>query len=451
MKLKSALLEETSQTRPPLTLIMDLKQCLKKLECHFTWDLEYSTNALQDLLSNLNDVDQETCTWPVHYYNLLGYIHQALGSSTEALMNLDKAESVIQEQGTEEAGVRLQVNKANLAWVYFHLGEMEKSKEYLEEVERLQQMHPAPPGCTLHPEVSGEKGWTLVKFDLSKKCQAIDYFKMALKAQPDRKEWHKGLARVMNMEFAQSQFTPEQIVEQLKIAHEKDPNSLFLHAHYLLKLSDQKKVSSENTEREMQDLLERTLETGNLEGLHIILRYYSKEISYDKAVQIAERVQEKFPSSVLASKLLANSYKWKVYNMEGSEEKEIFARKAIELYEEAVRHNPHSFKVKIALASMHEYAHNMNRSDEIYQQLLSEINDLSPERQQHIYYNYAFHLFVCRQYEESIKYNMKVAKIPSDSVDKQKSIKILQKTVRKGTSRHCEEILLILERIHISD
>ncbi|KAK9959769.1 hypothetical protein ABG768_009870 [Culter alburnus] len=399
----------------------------------------------------MENVDQETCTWLVHYYNLLGYIHQALGSSTEALMNLDKAESVIQDQGTEEAEVRLQVNKANLAWVYFHLGEMEKSKEYLEEVERLQGMHPAPPGCTLHPEVSGEKGWTLMKFDLSKKRQAIDYFKMALKAQPDRKEWHKGLAMVMSKHCVQFKFTPEQIVEQLKIAHEKDPNSLLLHARYLLKLSDQENVSSKNIEREMQDLLERTLETGNLEGLHIILRYYRKEIYFDKALQIAERVQEKFPTSVKASKLLAECYKWKVYKMEGSEEKEIFARKAIKLYEEAVRHNPYSYKVKIALASMYRYAHNRKRSDEIYQQLLSEIKDLSPERQQHIYYNYAFHLLDCRQYDESIKYNMKVAKIPSDSVDKQKSMKILQKTVRKGRSRHCEEILHILERNNISD
>ncbi|XP_067223101.1 interferon-induced protein with tetratricopeptide repeats 1-like [Chanodichthys erythropterus] len=428
-----------------------LKSNLERLECHFTWDLGQHRNELLKMKRKMEDVDQETCTWPVHYYNLLGYIHQALGSSTEALMNLDKAESVIQEQGTEEPEVRLQVNKANLAWVYFHLGEMEKSKEYLEEVGRLQGMHPAPPGCTLHPEVSGEKGWTLMKFDLSKKFQAIDYFKMALKAQPDRKEWHKGLAAVMSKHCVDFKFTPEQIVEQLKIAHEKDPNSLLLHARYLLKLSDQENVSSENIEREMQDLLERTLETENLEGLHIILRYYRKEISFDKALQIAERVQEKFPSSVLASKVLAECYKWKVYKMEGSEEKEIFARKAIKLYEEAAKHNPYSYKVKIALASMYRYVNNMNRSDEIYQQLLSEIKDLSPERQQHIYYNYAFHLLNCRQYDESIQYHMKVAKIPSDSVDKQKSMKILQKIVRKGRSRYCEEILHILERNNIYD
>ncbi|XP_048047152.1 interferon-induced protein with tetratricopeptide repeats 1-like isoform X2 [Megalobrama amblycephala] len=428
-----------------------LKSNLERLECHFTWDLGQNRYELLKMKRNMEDVDEETCTWPVHYYNLLGYIHQALGSSTEALINLDKAESVIQDQGTEEAGVQLQVNKANLAWVYFHLGEMEKSKEYLEEVERLQGMHPAPPGCTLHPEVSGEKGWTLMKFDLSTKCQAIDYFKMALKAQPDRKEWSKGLATVMSKHCVQFKFTPEQIVEQLKIAHEKDLNSLFLHARYLLKLSDQENVSSKNIEREMQDLLERTLETGNLEGLHFILRYYRKEISFDKAVQIAERVQEKFPSSVQASKLLAECYKWMVYKIEDSEEREIFARKAIKLFEEAVRYNSYSYKSKIALASMYRYAHNRKRSDEIYQQLLSEMKDLSPDRQQHIYYNYAFHLLDCRQYDESIEYHMKVAKIPSDSVDKQKSMKILQKTVRKGKSRHCEEILHILERNNISD
>ncbi len=32
---------------------------------------------------------------------------------------------------TEEAGVRLQVNKANLAWVYFFMGEMDESKNTL--------------------------------------------------------------------------------------------------------------------------------------------------------------------------------------------------------------------------------------------------------------------------------------------------------------------------------
>ncbi len=105
-----------------------LEHHLQKLECHFTWDLGSSKNELKVLLSNLNDVNQERCTWLIHYYNLMGYIQQTLGSNTEALMNLHKAESVMQELGPEEAGLRLQVNKANLAWVYFLMGEMDESK-----------------------------------------------------------------------------------------------------------------------------------------------------------------------------------------------------------------------------------------------------------------------------------------------------------------------------------
>ncbi|KAK2878830.1 hypothetical protein Q8A67_019621 [Cirrhinus molitorella] len=175
-----------------------LKQHLQKLECHFTWDLGRYRNELQGLRMNIQDILEQGCNRLVHHYNLLSYIQQTPGSDTEALDYLKKAESVMQEQGTEEAAVRLQVNKANLAWVYFLMGDMDKSKAYLEGVKRLQRMHPAPPKCTLHPEVSAEKGWTLMKFNKAKKYQAIDYFKMALKAEPERTEWHNGLAIAMS-------------------------------------------------------------------------------------------------------------------------------------------------------------------------------------------------------------------------------------------------------------
>ncbi|XP_056114777.1 interferon-induced protein with tetratricopeptide repeats 2-like [Rhinichthys klamathensis goyatoka] len=417
-----------------------LKRRLERLECHFTWHLECSTNELQDFLSKLNYMDQETCTWPVHYYNLLGYTHQTLGSNTEAVKHLHKAESVIQEQGT---GVQLQVNKANLAWVYFHLGEMDKSKGYLEEVERLQRMHPAPPECTLHPEVSGEKAWTLVKFNKSKKREAIDYFKMALNAEPDRKEWHKGLAIAMNIEFVPPEFTLDEIVEQLKIAHEKEPNSLFFHSHYLLKLCKQTNVS---IEMDMQGLLERTLETGNLECLQVILRYYREQDSLDKSIRVAETAHEKFPSSVKALKQLADSYKWKIYSMEDSEERETLARKSIKLFEEDLRYYPHSYKVKINLASLHCYTHEFEKADEIYKNLLSEENYLSPHRQQHLFYSYGQHLNHNRsQSRESVSFYMKAAEIPVMTECKQKSIKVLTNIMKRGKNPRCMEIVHFLE------
>uniref|UniRef100_A0A673KX88 Uncharacterized protein n=1 Tax=Sinocyclocheilus rhinocerous TaxID=307959 RepID=A0A673KX88_9TELE len=372
---------------------------LYKLECHFTWDLGQYRNELQGLRRNMQEVEQQACIRLIHHYNLLGYIQQSLGFNTEALKYLHKAESVMQEQGTEEAGVRLQVNKANLAWVYFLMGEMDKSKGYLEEVERLQRMHPAPPGCALHPEVSGEKGWTLVKFNKSKKRQAIDYFKEAEEAEPERKEWHKGLAIAMSRA---SEFRTKQFVQR------------------------------EDNERQMQDLLEKTLETGDLECLGTIFRYFGT-ISVDKAIEAAERAREKFPTSNRVLKYLANCYKWKVFNMkEDKMERKTLAMKSTKLFEEVVRHYPDSLREKVALASMHKYAGNSEKANKIYKQLLSEIDDFPPHSQQYIYYSYACYLYNCRRLEDSINFHMKVAEIPGDSDDKQKSIKILKKTGMNG-------------------
>ncbi len=56
---------------------------------------------------------------------------------------------------------------------------------------------------------------------------------MALKAEPERKEWHKGLAKAMSKGYRKSEFTPElnaEILEQLKKAIVIDPNDLFLQS-----------------------------------------------------------------------------------------------------------------------------------------------------------------------------------------------------------------------------
>ncbi|XP_073683524.1 interferon-induced protein with tetratricopeptide repeats 1-like [Garra rufa] len=421
---------------------MDLKQHLQKLECHFTWNLDCSKNELKVLLRVLEDVDQKTCTWILHYYNLLGYIQHALGSNTEALKNLHEAESVMQEKETEESGVRLQVNKANLAWIYFLMRDMDKSKEYLEEVKRLQRMHPAPPGCTLHPEVSGEKGWTLLKFNKYKKHQATYFcFKMALAAEPERKEWHKGLAIAMSKAYGHQNCSPEQkeeIQKQLKIVHENEPDHLLLHALYLLYLP------SDDTESEMQGLLEKTLETGDLECLGIILRYF-RTISVDKAIREAERAREKFPNSSRVLKHLANCNKREVYKIkEDTVERRRLAKKSCKLFEEVVSHYPDSLGEKVALASMHHYANNNERANEIYQQLVSDIDDFPPHSQQYIYYSYAHFLHHSGK-PGSIKFHIKVVKIPVNTPDRRNSIQVLENLVREGKSPLCEEILDVLK------
>ncbi len=396
----------------------------------------------------MQDVEQQASIRLIHYYNLLGYIQQTLGSNTEALMYLRKAESVMQKQGTEEAGVWLQVNKANLAWVCFLMGKMEESKKYLEEVERLQQMHPAPPGCALHPEVSGEKGWTLVKFNKSKKRQAIDYFKMALKAEPERKDWHKGLAIAMSMAYIKSEFTQQleaEILQHVKTAAEMDPNDLFLQSLYILKRFE---VQAEKNDKEVQSLVERSINTGNVEGLGYILEYF-KKISIERAIQEGQRVQEKFPTSPKVLRDLSNLYKCKLFAMKkNSQEREILTQTCIKLFEKFVKHYPDCVRGWLALASMHRYAHNTKRANEIYQQLLSETDDLPPHTQQFLYYSYACHLHQIRQSrDKSINFLMKAAEIQNISEDKQKSIMILEQTVKNGINSRCEEISQFLKRV----
>ncbi|KAL2083343.1 hypothetical protein ACEWY4_021116 [Coilia grayii] len=114
----------------------------------------------------------------VHVYNDLGYVLHAQGFTDEAVAFLKEGETFIKKQEEQEECVLL-VNQANMAWVYFHQGEL-KSQACLEEVGRLQQAFPTPEGSQMHPQLSAQKGWTLLKFDNSHKRRAIECFKMAL-------------------------------------------------------------------------------------------------------------------------------------------------------------------------------------------------------------------------------------------------------------------------------
>ncbi|TRY77540.1 hypothetical protein DNTS_001959 [Danionella cerebrum] len=414
------------QTRPLLFTGMDysLRSKLEKLESHFTWNLGSYKNELQKLKRKMETEHQS-----VHFYNLLGFIQDSLGFHEEALMSLQKAGSVIQEKEPRE--VQLQVNKANLAWVYFHLGDLEKVKEYVEEVERLWGIHPAPPGCSLHPEVCGEKGWTLVRFSKEKKQEAITFFKMALKAEPNRKEWHKGLALAMSKAFLWSELTQElkdRILVQVKRAAEFDPNDLLLQCLYVLKKSE---IQKENTEEEMQTLLQKAISTGNLTGLCYIIEYF-RRISIDRAIQEAQRVWEKFPTPEV-NKRLAIIHKHKVFIMRESLKRRQEAMKTIEFYKEFVKAYPEDLGGWVTLANLHCYTHNVERATEIYQELLSKEQDFPPHDKQYLYRKYANHLrFNEKSEARSIDFLMKAAEINALSEEREKSIRVLESILLKG-------------------
>ncbi|XP_062376311.1 interferon-induced protein with tetratricopeptide repeats 1-like [Sardina pilchardus] len=154
---------------------------MKNMECHFNWQLDCSRSRLENVHQDLQDRLHTGCTWMCQLKNLLGYVLHSLGSSAEALTCLREAEKMIKEQKRDaERHCLLLVNQANLAWVHYLRGELEESQAYLKEVTRLQEAFPAPPGCQIHPELSGQKGWSLLKFERSHKKAAIECFEIAL-------------------------------------------------------------------------------------------------------------------------------------------------------------------------------------------------------------------------------------------------------------------------------
>lgn len=165
---------------------------LEALQCHFNWNLDCSRSTLFRLKYNLEDIGtEEGYSWLGHIYNLQGFIHYELGFSEDALRFFSRAtEAFRQMRNTvSDEGPWLVVNYGNLAWLHNQQGEQVQSQNYLSKINALMNEYPSPSQDELHPEISAEKAWTLMKFNKEKKLLAIDYFQRAI-----RTWWHGGPA-----------------------------------------------------------------------------------------------------------------------------------------------------------------------------------------------------------------------------------------------------------------
>ncbi|XP_048126098.1 interferon-induced protein with tetratricopeptide repeats 2-like [Alosa alosa] len=427
----------------------DLQDNLKNMECHFNWQLDSSPSTLENLHQDLKDRLQTGCTWKCQLHNLLGYVLHAQGSRDEALTHLKKAEKMIKEQRDEEKDCLLLVNQANLAWVHYSRGELKESRAYLEEVTRLQEALPASPGSQIHPELSGQKGWSLLKFERSKKQQAIECFKMSLEGNPQKALFHKGLALAMEKGYTESEVTPElkkEIVEKLRVAKQMDENDICVAALFMIQ-SFPNSGDKEGAREEANKLAGELIASGCLDGLDNILyllMYHCQEI--DKALDVAETMLNLFPHSTRAKKALANSLKRKVFSLEESDKRKALATRAIALYKDV--NTQHSVKGRCSLAVMHVKVDDIDAANNIYRNLLGQ-NHLSDAEKQLLYLQYGDYLYWERKRtSEAIDMYIKAAKVPAVSDDKNKCIQRLVSIVRDGGDDRCNEICAFLLDLH---
>ncbi|XP_029527952.2 interferon-induced protein with tetratricopeptide repeats 1-like [Oncorhynchus nerka] len=422
-----------------------LKIKLQGLECHFTWKLDYSRSKLESLRHTLIDIissEGVQCSWTGHLYNLLAYLHHALGSTEDALQCLKKAEEAIRLNSPDDVELSLVVHYGNLAWVHYHQGELTESQTYVEKVGRLLRDNPSPcPGV-----VWGERAWTLNKFDVSKRKEALDCFRMALKEDPENKVLRCGYAIAFSKSFENKDITPRlrsEMLEHLRIARELDPEHLTITVMYLQRLADSGQV--EEARKLAEEVIEKPLDSFG--GFGLLLSFFRDYVSHDSSIDLARRTLERHPDSRQLKKHLAQCYKWKIFSLEEKRNpmRHILIENAVSLYEEVVTLYPKSLAVKLELSAMYKESGKVDRADKIFEDLLLEIEGMEPQDLQKFYNRYAQHLFFAKHdASRSIDFHKKAVEIMLPTGLRDSSIRVLLSNVHNGGDR-AEEIVDFLD------
>ncbi|XP_044218066.1 interferon-induced protein with tetratricopeptide repeats 1B-like [Thunnus albacares] len=428
-----------------------LEAKLKALQCHFTWDIDPSRSKLLCVKEELEDIGtEEGNSWLGHIYNLQGYIHHQLGLTEDARRFFSRAtEAFRRSRNTvSDEGPWLAVNYGNLAWLHHHLGEQAESQTYLSKVDTLLKEYPSPSQDELLPEIYAEKAWTLMKFGKDKKPLVADYFQRAIRMQPDMVDWNTSriiaLANAVRLDD-----TPvgEDILEEMRMAKEQDPENLYLAAQYL----EQRAKKGERIEDEARELARKVLENpvSSYSGIKVLLTVYKNYVSVDEAVALAEEALEKHPDERYLKRCAALCYRWRIVWAWDSRIKQSTIDRGISLHKEVISLYTDSLVNKITLANIYVKSnHSQDEAEKIYQELLEM--DLEPSEKQLIYNYYAKHLsFDRRDYNRSIEYNMKAAEIPHQSYYRENSIKVLRKIKEKNRSPMCGEIEELLAKLKV--
>nr|AIK29209.1 putative interferon-inducible protein [Cynoglossus semilaevis] len=424
-----------------------LKAKLEDLQCHFTWNLDATASKLLRISEHLIDIgSDEGNTWLGQIYNLLGYIHFKLGNNDEAGEFFTKSEEALLKTKQGDQGPWMAVNYANQAWLRHHQGEEEEAQVYLSKIDALMKEYPTPSQDELHPEIYGEKAWTLLKFGKTQKVLALDLFKKAIEIKPDVVEWQSSyFIGFTNTHKHSREGLPAAKMEEIREAMEQDPENLYLAAVYLKARAER----GEHVEEEARELATKIL--GNpvscYSGLKVILRVYRTYDLIDEAIALAEEALENHAEERYLKRCAALCYQWKLKFSRNGRPTQRMIERAMALHKDVIVLYPHSsFVKKMDLATVYAKTGDVRRAEEIYKDLLR--GDLEPEDRQVLYNSYAKFLnFERNDRDRSVDYHMMAAEIHHESFFRQNSISALEKIRDRGRNRRGREIAEFLENL----
>nr|XP_020481543.2 interferon-induced protein with tetratricopeptide repeats 1-like [Labrus bergylta] len=427
----------------------NFKSKLKDLQCHFTWALTRKKSRLLRLKDKLEDIGTKRGNrWLGHIYNLRGFIEHKLGLNEEAKSLFQKATEALNKLRKADEGPWLVVNYGNLAWLHHHMGDQAESQAYLSKVDALMKKYPSPSRDDLHPEICAERAWTLIKFGKKVLPQAADLFEKAIRMQPHRVEWDSSYVLGLACASKHSESGVDaNSLKKMKRARNRDPKNLYLAAVYLTQLAKKEQKVEDEAQKLASQILRNPV--SSYSGIKPLLRLYTKYISVDEAIDLAEEALKKHPDERYLKRCVALCYKWKILFFRESRPRPGMTERAISLHREVISLYPNSsFVKKIDLASVYAKS-DKTKAEEIFQELLQR--DLEPADKQVLYNRFAKYLYHDKQdHQGAMQFHMRAASITVESFSRNDSIEALRRT--KDTTkwnRKSEEIEEFLAKLKL--
>ncbi|KAK3559437.1 hypothetical protein QTP86_013502 [Hemibagrus guttatus] len=420
-----------------------LEDELRKLECHFTWELEKEELDLTDLLNRLEqhvDFKLGDNAGLAQTYNSLGFVKYLLGSPQDALTFLQKCVEITKEYWDNDCDKWLIVAYGNLAWLQYHMKCFSESESYLEKIRSIAQKFPDSP-LGFHHEVLGEKAWAFFKFSRKYYNQAKDCFEKALELEPRNVQWNCGYAFVLNRIETHGFGVPKLLtIKQLRKAIEVNPDNDELKALLAVKLAES--TEYDEGEKLMEEALEGSPNAPN------VIRYVAKFLrsygSVERSIALLKRALEKSPTSGFIHHQLALCYKRKKNDLqrEGCQNTSKAGDEIQRLRSQCIYHLDKATEFKCGfivamteLANQYSEDGKLDRAEELFQQTL-QIAEEKNENLQYIYLSYAeFQQYKKRSLSDAITYYMECLKIDKNTTNGKKSDKHLKKINDKQSSK----------------
>ncbi|XP_066550005.1 interferon-induced protein with tetratricopeptide repeats 1 [Amia ocellicauda] len=304
----------------------------------------------------------------------------------------------------------------DFAWLYYKMGDHTNAQRYLEKLAQIADKFPRASPVILHPELYGEKAWSLLKFSSENYELAKTFFEMALKEQPENKEWHSGYAIVLTrLEGLGTRMSSEQdsiALPQLRLAKQLDPGNAFVTIYLGLKLTEYGYM------QEAQELAEQALQKAkdNPQVIRNVVKLFRLHGSLDRAFALLERALQLSPDTCFLKHQLALCCKWKYgiekqSNRDNREELNSLLSRAIENFNEVLRVQPNYIYIEFDLAEMYAESGDKEIAEEIFMEMFGRLSEMKPKDVQAFYLYYGNFKYYHREspeeaialYKEGIK------------------------------------------------